>query len=106
MRGDVAIEFLLRQVLREKATARRPRRSADKRRIIADQIEAAAVDFQVAAQLDVPGRGAAGQRVVQLQALWVALPPVDGFKILARLNELADQLPLAQRQPRGVKGHE
>src|SRR5258708_28330985 len=66
MSRDVAVELFLRQIFREKVAARRPGRRSDKGCIIPNQIEAAAIDSQKAAQLDVARRGAAGQRVIQL----------------------------------------
>ena len=105
MRRDVAVEFLMRQVGRIKRPARRPRRGAHKRRIVIDQVEAAAVDSQKSAQFQSARRGASGQLVIKLQAFRIALPPVNGFQELAGFHKFRDHLPLARRQVRGVVRH-
>ena len=69
MRRDVAIEFLMRQIGRVESTARRPRRGPHERRVIVDQVKAAAVDSQKPAQRNVFRRAACRRAIDKASSL-------------------------------------
>ena len=101
---DVLLDLIARQVRGIEASARRHGFGADKRLVLIYQIEAGSVDPQIAAQFDIAPVLARGQRLVQDQALGIALPPVDTFEIAAGLHQFANQLLLASAETGRMKG--
>ena len=76
----------------------RHRLRSDERFLIVNQIEAAAVDFQIFAQRYVLGAFAVREREIELQAFGIALPPVDAIEQTGGVHQLVDHLLLARRQ--------
>ena len=105
MRGDVGVEFRARHVLGKKSAARRHGLRADEWLFIVDQVEAAAVDFQIAAQQLVLRVRAVLQRKIELQAFGIALPPVDAVEQARGVDQFGDHLLFSVAQPRGIEGH-
>ena len=98
MLGDISFNFLPRNSRRVERVAGQERITADERLWFLQQVIAAAVDHQKAADLLVHHLVAAEQTLVQLQPFGVALPPVNAFQKLRGLHQFVNHLALIVRE--------
>ncbi len=103
--GDVGLDLRACQPGRVQGVPGRHRHRPDKRRVGVHQVEPAAVDEQVVPQRLRDRRALVLERVVERQALGIALPPVHVLELAQRDDELIDHRALARAERGRVVRH-
>src|SRR5260370_13852682 len=93
---DVLLHLITRQIRRIKSSPRRNHLGPNEWLVLFKQIEAGSVDPQVASQFHISAVPARGQRLIQCQAIGIALPPVDTLQVAASLPHLLYEMLLAR----------